>query len=265
MLLVAILLVGCVSENERRRATEDLARVIESSEIDEQINTATQNMGRTLHQKELEFRREVHRLQNADDIEREFILKVAALEPVDLNSTQNEEHYVSTVTRLNDLIDLYNRERGSKIPLLDTSKEGLDTLSRKITEYGPLVKDYNTVVFAARDFRENETKENRQHFFVASGTFCVQTAIIVGSFYAVPAYKMVGFGYRALGLNRYAFTHPTLIKSILSKSHWFVRTRLVEESKPYGEEVFKEFSDHMYTENHSTQARSSFAPNSTLP
>jgi hypothetical protein len=151
--------------------------------------------------------------------------------------------YKEFADRLNQIIYLLNRETDIfDIPKLDTSLEGFQKISKVVTEFTPLINNYNEVISTSKKVRRDEP-ETLDDFYVASGKLGIEVGIITCAAYYKVAYKSVGIIYRASGLNRLAFTCPTCIKIILSDAHWFIRNTLVEESSkrifPIFEEVKK--------------------------
>ena len=122
------------------------------------------------------------------------------------------------------------------IPLLIVTQESLSKLSKVVTEYSPLIKSYNDVIKSAREV--DEGKSGTEEFYKASAIFGLEFATIYWAVFYGASYSSVGYVYRAVGLNRFAFECGPCISFILSNAHWAVRTALVEESAKRVEWVF---------------------------
>ncbi|MFH1589395.1 MAG: hypothetical protein ABIB43_02410 [archaeon] len=74
-------------------------------------------------------------------------LKVAELPSMDLQSVDSFEKYKSFVDNMNDLITILNEQSDMfNIEKFNPSSEGWNKASKLITEYGPLINNYNEVV-----------------------------------------------------------------------------------------------------------------------
>jgi hypothetical protein len=99
---------------------------------------------------------------------------------------------------------------------------------RLITEYGPLINNYNDVVETA--IQVNEGKSEIKEFYKTSAIFGLEVVVIFTGLFYPFSYDTVGVLYRTVGLNRFAFDCPSCVSFILSSAHWTIRTALVEES-----------------------------------
>lgn len=156
-------------------------------------------------------------------------LKVAKLEPINLNSVETFDTYKSFVDDINNLIKILNEQNDLfHIEPFNPSRMGWEKASRLITEYSPLINNYNEVVLSAKAFKENPSEDSKRQFYLASGKFAFETSLIAGAVFYTASYETVGIAYRAIGLNKFAFKCPSCVSIILSQAHWTIRTVLVE-------------------------------------
>lgn len=164
---------------------------------------------------------------------KELAIKIADLPLLELETVDSYEKFKDVADNINDLIKLLNNEGGYEIPGFEVTEENYRKISRVLTEYGPLIGNYNEVVKAAKDY--NDTEEKKKALYISIGKFGLETALIITTAFAMPVYEGVGIAYRAIGLNRFAFSCPTCIEIILGNAHWFVRTYMVEKSSETAE------------------------------
>lgn len=165
-------------------------------------------------------------------------LTVATLSPLDLDKVDTYEKYKIFGDRTNQLIRILNEKNDLfNIPLLDTSREAWTTASRYITEYGPLMDNYNNVVFSAKEYGVNQNEETLKNFYTKAGLFGFETGIIVWAVFYSATYEAVGIAYRSLGFNSFALKCGACISVVLSEAHWAVRTFLVEGSSQVAQKL----------------------------
>lgn len=168
---------------------------------------------------------------------KELAEKIAKLSTIELESVDSYDKFKDLADNFNDLIRLLNKEGDYNIREFEVTEESYQKISRVLTEYGPLINNYNEVVTSAKEY--DGTTEKEKIFYVAIGTFGLETALIVTTAFAIPVYEGVGIAYRAIGLNKFAFSCPTCIEIILGQAHWFVRTYMVEKSSETAEQILK--------------------------
>jgi hypothetical protein len=171
-----------------------------------------------------------------------FAEEMAKLPEIDPSSLDSYEGFKGSLDGVNDLIRILNREGGLDLQALEVDVETYRKYSRIATEYGPLINNYNEVVTTAKAFEEGNPKKE-QAFYMAIGKFSVEAFLIVSMAYYGVAYKTTGFLYRASGLNKLAFSHPTFISIITSSTHWTIRNGLVELSSEFAEIAVEEGQD----------------------
>lgn len=165
---------------------------------------------------------------NDSDYSIQIPLKVSGLSLINLDNVNNAESYKEFADNTNNLIRILNEQSDwFNIPEIgdDYSK-----VSQFITEYSPLIKNYNEVVYTARGFEANKTDKNLQDFYIASSRFGFETITIMGGVFYAPSFDTVGSIYRASGLQTLAFKCSTCVSIALQEVHWTIRTALVETS-----------------------------------
>jgi hypothetical protein len=162
---------------------------------------------------------------------------VAKLETLNISTVENFEKYRTLADNTNNLIRILNEKEMFNIPELEPSFEGWQKASRYITEYGPLIDNYNDVVTKAKIYTENSSEKRLEDFYFAAGAFGFETALIAGAVFYSAAFQGVGYAYRAAGLNSLAFKCGSCVSIILSNAHWFVRTTLVEGTSQLAQRV----------------------------
>ncbi len=166
---------------------------------------------------------------------KELAVKIADLPVLELETVDSYEKFKDMADNINHLITLLNNEGGYEIPGFEVTDVEYQKISRVLTEYGPLIGNYNEVVNVAKDYDDTEEKEKA--LYISIGKFGLETALIVTTAFAMPIFQGVGIAYRAIGLNRFAFSCPTCIEIILGNAHWFVRTFMVEKSSETAEKI----------------------------
>jgi hypothetical protein len=165
---------------------------------------------------------------------------VSKLPLMNLTTVDSFENYKSFADNLNDLISILNQQTDLfKIPLLSTTQESWETISKKITKYGPLINNYNEVVTKAKIWSSNPNDNGIKDFYIASGKFAFETALIICTVFYTTTFKAVGIMYHAVKLDRLAPICGTCVSVILSDVHWFIRTVLVEGASQTAQNILK--------------------------
>ena len=162
-------------------------------------------------------------------------LNVSKLSILDLDSVNNAEEYKKFADNTNNLIKILNDQLDSvNIPELgdDYSK-----VSKFITEYSPLINNYNEVINNAIGFESNKCDETLQEFYTSTSRFGFESITIIGGIFYSASYQTVGSIYRASGLQFLAFKCPKCVGVALSNLHWGTRTALVEASSMTAKEI----------------------------
>lgn len=156
-------------------------------------------------------------------------LNVARLELINISSVKNFESYVKVVDNFNALAKILNEQKDVfNIPEFNPTFEGWEKASRFITEYGPLIDNYNGVVSAAKKYKDLLNDDRLHDFYIQAAKFGFEAALIIGAVFYTAAFEATGILYRAVGLNKFAFKCGSCVSVILGNTHWFIRTTLVE-------------------------------------
>ena len=173
--------------------------------------------------------------------------QVAKLDSLNLTKIERFEDYRALIEHMNTLIIILNEQELFNVPILPSPTiDNWDKISKSITKWSPLINNYNEVILSAKEYEKNPDRSNLEDFYVASGKFSIETALVVWSSFYGLAYNGVGIVYRSIGLNKYAVSCPTCVKAILSNAHWFVRTVLVEGSSKVSEIVMNHMQASMH-------------------
>ncbi len=168
----------------------------------------------------------------------EIPTKIASLPEINLTTVDTYDKYKTFADNMNNLILILNEQSDIfNMPLIPATQDAWKKVSNSITEYGPLINNYNEVVYSAINYESNHNDENLKIFYSASGKFAFETAIIIGAVFYTASFKAVGMVYRAVGLNRLALSCGTCVGVILSQAHWTIRTALVEGSSQFAQKI----------------------------
>ncbi|MBN1860307.1 MAG: hypothetical protein JW840_02475 [Candidatus Thermoplasmatota archaeon] len=154
---------------------------------------------------------------------------IASLPALDENTIDTFQKYQHFADSVNALFKFLNREGGYDFQILKGTQEEYEKISKIVTEYTPLIDNYNSVIYASRNYNENDS-DSVEKYYKALGILGLEFTIIYTALWYSPTYKAVGMVYRWSGLNKLAFRCPTLISFILSKAHWGLRSILVNTS-----------------------------------
>lgn len=175
-------------------------------------------------------------------VQKDIPSKVALLSELNLDDVDTYEKYKTFADNINNLISILNEQTDLfNIPIIPTTQEAWEKVSKSITKYGPLVNNYNEVVISAKNYGVTNNEEDLQKFYNASGKFAFETALIVGAVFYTASFQAVGIVYRAVGLNRLALYCGTCVGVILSQAHWTIRTALVEGSSQFAQFILDTF------------------------
>jgi len=172
---------------------------------------------------------------NKEPPTKELANKIAKIPLMELETIDSYERFEAMADNFNNLIRLLNRQGGYNIQELEVTEESYQKISRVLTEYGPLINNYNRVVKSAKDYDGSIEKE--QAFYNALGSFTLETLLIGTATFGSFSYDSIGVLYRASGLNVIAPSCPTCVSIILENAHWFVRTYMVEKSSETAEQI----------------------------
>ncbi len=163
--------------------------------------------------------------------------EIARLPEMNLDTVDNYKKYKEFADNINTAISIINDQTGANIPLLETTTEGWHKLSKKINRYGPLINEYNSLVTSAKRYEEDPTRYNLEVFYKDLGAFSLEMALILSPIPWKQNYEITWIFYRMSGLYTIASKCPSCIKSILSTTHWTIRSAMVEEEARWMIEV----------------------------
>jgi hypothetical protein len=161
---------------------------------------------------------------------------IASLPTLDNETIDTSKEYHHLADAFNMLFNFLNREAGYDIQILKETSEEYKELSKFISKYVPLIKDYNKLIYAARNYDGNNS-ESVENYYKALGIFTIEIAVIYATVWHSTIYNLVGTVYRASGLSRLAFRCPSLISFILSKAYWGLHAIFVNMSSSVAEEI----------------------------
>lgn len=188
-----------------------------------------------------------------------FPYEIAKLSEINIDNDNTFENYKALADNMNTLIEILNRQTEYDIPLFPTTREVWSKVSNTMTKYGPLVNNYNEVVRSAKKYTSSKNSENKKEFYIVTGRFGFEASLIVWAVFYSAAYESVGIVYRSIGLNRMAFEHPVIVKTILSNWYWVLRNTLVETASQVATNVFNSTLD-WYNNPDSIKSVKSSAP-----
>jgi hypothetical protein len=155
---------------------------------------------------------------------------IAKLPTLDNNSVSQFESYKAFADNVNDIIKiLKDKTKFDSIPMLGVTQDDYTKFSNVVTEWAPLVGNYNKLIYSARNFNESN-QSSVQEFYTSVAVFGFETSIIYTAAFYGPSYDSVGMIYRESGLQSLAFDCGPCVSVVLSDAHWFIRGALVEGS-----------------------------------
>jgi len=172
-----------------------------------------------------------------NSLNRKLPLEITKLPALDLETISSYEEYKEFATRINNLVVILDKQENFNIPKLKLEHSDHNRILKFITEYGPLIKNYNEVIFSANNFSLYKTDSNLISFYTSSSRFAFELIIINAAVFYTPSYQTVGAIYRSSGLTQLAFKCPSCVKIALSTSHWTIRNSLVELSSIFAKEI----------------------------
>src|SRR3989344_2439572 len=105
--------------------------------------------------------------------------KIALLSEINLTTVDTLEKYKAFADNINNLIVILNEQNDLfNIPQIPATQDAWNKASKTITEYGPLINNYNEVINSAKTYDISRNDENLKLFYSASGKFAFETAII---------------------------------------------------------------------------------------
>jgi hypothetical protein len=197
----------------------------------------------------------------------QIALKAAALPSMDLNTVNSAESYKEFADNMNDLTFILNEQQDwFDIPTIDNGVQAWDKISKVLTEYTPLIENYNDVVFSAQKFTSQKNDTNLQEFYIASTRFGFETVTIMGAVFYTASYETVGAIYRASGAQALALKCSSCVSVALSTTHWTIRNSLVEASSLVAKKIEELDPQELWnTSMDSIRAQAEKTVNSRIP
>ena len=170
-----------------------------------------------------------------------FILAMSKLEPIDSTTITSFDQFKNVADHVNLAAEVMNREGGLNIDKLDKTTDEYSKISKTVTEYTPLVGNYNKVVRAAKNYVDG--KGTKLEFYTALTELSIEIIIIQGGVFYKPAFKLTGTIFRNTGLSRLAFKYPSLVSHMMSTVHWYLRNYMVDQTSEFAGGLIEEVND----------------------
>ncbi len=175
LIIVLVILTSC-TEEQKKIVGEGIQNTKDTS-------TALLREGKQLSEDLAETALEAIENINLEEIQ--LIEKISMLPALDEGSVLTAENYHEFADKINMMIELLNREGGFDFSELKGTQEEYEKISKFINEYGPLIKNYNEVIYAAKRYNK-ENSHTAKKFYKASGKFGLELGLIVGAAYNAP-------------------------------------------------------------------------------
>jgi len=170
-----------------------------------------------------------------------LIHAISNLEPIDGTTMNSYNQYKSTADSVNLAVEILNREGGLDIDKLDKTTDEHSKISKTATKYTPLLGNYNSLVYAAKDFQNGNG--SKIDFYRAVAELSIEIIVIQAGVFYKPAFKITGAIFRNTGLSKLAFRFPSLISHMMSCVHWYLRNWMVDETSELAGGLIQELED----------------------
>lgn len=160
----------------------------------------------------------------------EFIYTLSKLEPMDLKSVDSLEEYKEFVDKMNTMIDLFNDKFNLDIDRLKKTKSDWNKISNIITKYGPLIGNYNNIIYQCGTHEDSHTPETYSDAYVSVRSFAFEFAILSATSTHKLTFGVIGKIFGKLGIGKIALKCPTCARTIMSSAYWSLKSYIVEES-----------------------------------
>lgn len=169
--------------------------------------------------------------------------KISTLNPLNLSSIDNYEHYKDFADRINTAILIISEQTGANIPKLKTTQESWSKASKFIIKYSPLIDNYNSMVTSAGYYQSNKTEGSYQLFYKELGVFSLEFTFISATIFHTATFNLVGGVFRSLGIGRLALKCPSCASAIMSSAYWTIKTTLVEKASEGADHIFDKLNN----------------------
>lgn len=171
--------------------------------------------------------------QNPDFLLISTTSTIGSFPPISLTDVQTFEQYQKIVDRLN-LVIKFLKDHNPGIPTqyfnyLQGTQDEYEKISKSITKFAPLIKEYNDMIAAAKSVKISD-QNSINNFYIKSAVFAIVLILIITSVYSAPSYIVVGILWRASGLTGIAVKCPICVSIALSEANAIVKTSFVEST-----------------------------------
>lgn len=168
---------------------------------------------------------------NLNEINKESLpLEIAKLSLLNFNTVDSFETFKELADNLNLAIEILNEKSKTQIDFIEPTKETWNSISKVLTEYAPLIDNYNQLVSTAKDFDIERTEFKLNEFYLASSKFGIELALIMGTVFYGASYNIVKYVYFNSGMTRFALKCSTCVSTVLGQAHWTIRNYFVASS-----------------------------------
>jgi hypothetical protein len=160
----------------------------------------------------------------------QFIEEISLLTPLTFDSVNSLEQYQEFADGTNVMLNLFEDKFNLKIERLDSTQKGWDKLSKVITKCGPLLGNYNNIIYFSKKHEAEHTKESYSDAYVGIRSFAFEFAILSATSTHQLTFKTIGKVFGRLGIGKVALKCPTCARTIMSGAYWSLKSYVVEES-----------------------------------
>jgi hypothetical protein len=242
-MIIVLLLTGCIDSTSFEQYEHIVEEPEEIINIFEQEFNKLKKPFKLLIEDLIEIG--IEGIKTIEDLainEQILIENISNLRLLDNETIQKSTMYHEAADVINLIIHILNKEVGLDHYELEGTQTEYEQLSKAITEYTPLVGNYNRIVQSAKDYKNGDSKA-KEEFYFAIAEFSLELILIQSAVFYKPAYKMTGFIYRNIGINRLAFKYPAIISFLLSKIHWYLRNSMVDISSNVASMTIQELKE----------------------
>ena len=172
-----------------------------------------------------------------DSLNKKLPIEISDLNEFTEDNLNSYESYEKFANSFNNMIIILNNQKIFNIPKININQESYDKTLNFLTEYGPLVNNYNEVILSAKRYNATRLDKDLEYFYGKTSNFALELTLIQGAVFYSPSYNTVGKVYRASGLQTLAFECGGCVKVALSTTHWTMRNGLVELSSQFAETI----------------------------
>ncbi|MBW6442748.1 hypothetical protein K0A97_03145 [Patescibacteria group bacterium] len=172
-----------------------------------------------------------------NSLNKKLPIEISNLKEFSEENLNSYESYEKFANSFNNMITILDNQKMFDIPKMNINQESYDKTLKFLTEYGPLVNNYNEVIESAKKYNLTRLDEDLKYFYGKASNFALELILIEGAVFYGPSYNTVGKVYRASGLQTLAFKCGGCVKVALSTAHWTMRNGLVELSSQFAKAI----------------------------